>query len=93
MLYARPVQRFLLIGIAVALTAGCGTPQPILVRPAPPPPWTMQACQPWPALGGEGRVRLEDAAQAVRSAAVAHSDCQARHEGLMRYVTDVVQPE
>lgn len=85
--------RMLIVPAFLALGGCFGTPQPILVRPAPPPPWTMQACQPWPAIGGEGRVSLEDAAQAVRSAAVAHSDCQARHEGLMRYVTDVVQPK
>lgn len=53
----------------------------------------MQACQPWPALAGSGRVALPDLAAAVAAAIEAHADCSARHEGLMHYVRDVVQPE
>jgi len=86
MLYARTVQPFLLIGLAVALLAGCGTP--VLVRPSlpAPPPWVMQDCPAWPTLPGTGRVEIEAASQAVRDARVAHADCQARLQGAQGYI-------
>lgn len=53
----------------------------------------MQACQPWPALAGSGRVELPDLAAAVAAAIEAHADCSARLEALQGYVREVVRPE
>lgn len=75
------------------LFASCGTPVVRVVQPPAPPAWAMQACQPWPALAGSGRVMLPDLAAAVAAAIEAHADCAARLEGLQGYVRDVVRPE
>lgn len=53
----------------------------------------MQPCPPWPTLNGDGRVDLQDAARAVAEAKVSLATCEARHEGLMHYVREVVRPE
>lgn len=52
----------------------------------------MQVCPPWPAMGGSGRVSLDQLAVSIRAAKVAHAECQARTEGLQGYVRDVVRP-
>jgi len=53
----------------------------------------MQTGCPWPAMPGEGRVTIEDAAAAVRDAKVAMADCEARLEGAQAYIRAVVKPE
>lgn len=53
----------------------------------------MHPCPPWPTLSGEGRVDVQDAARVVAEAKVTLTTCDARHEGLMHYVREVVQPE
>lgn len=53
----------------------------------------MQACPPWPALAGSGRVSLPDLAEAIAAAHAAHADCAARLEAVQGYVRDVVRPE
>lgn len=85
--------RTLIASLCLMGGAGCGTPQPIIVSPPPPPPWVMQTGCPWPAMPGEGRVTIEDAAAAVRDAKVAMADCEARLEGAQAYIRAVVKPE
>lgn len=74
------------------MSACSGTPAVRIVQPPAPPAWAMQACQPWPALAGSGRVALPDLAAAVAAAIEAHADCSARLEGLQGYVREVVRP-
>lgn len=85
----------LMLSVAVLLSlSGCfGTPAPMLIRPPAPPAWSMGSCPGWPAMVGSGRVELPALAGAVADAKIAHADCQARHDALRRYVTDVVRPE
>lgn len=83
----------LIAAACLPMLAACGTPAPILVRPPAPPPWAMQACPDWPQLPGEGRVELAELAGAIVDAKVAHADCDAKHEALRRYITDVVRPQ
>lgn len=76
------------------LLSGCfGTPAPILIRHPAPPVWSMDSCPDWPAMAGSGRVEFAELAGAIVEAKAAHADCQARHEALRRYVTDIVRPE
>jgi hypothetical protein len=42
-------------------------------------------------MRGEGRVTLEDAAQAVRDAKVALSNCEARLEGAQAYILEMTR--
>lgn len=86
--------RMLSAALCLPLLVSCGTPQTIVLtdRPPAPPPWLMTACPPWPAMGGDGRVPIEHLAAAIRAAQVAHAACEARAEGLQRYVLDVVRP-
>lgn len=85
--------RMLSAAACLSLFAGCGTPAARIVRPPAPAAWAMQACPPWPALAGSGRVSLPDLAEAIAAAKAAHADCAARLDGLQGYVRDVVQPE
>lgn len=88
-------KRMLIAGAFPLIFVGCGTPQTVILtdRPPPPPVWTMQACPPWPAMGGEGRVSLDALAASISAAKVAHAECQSRAEGLQGYVRDVVRPQ
>lgn len=57
-----------------------------------PQPWLMTPGCPWPRIEAVGRVPIDVATQAVRDAKAGMSSCEARLEGLQRYVVDVVRP-
>ena len=84
---------FQLLGkIRDGLTGPCpSTPQVTRLAPPAAPAWGMQACEPWPTSGDDGRVRLDAASEAVREAQVAHADCRAWLTGAQQYIKAITE--
>lgn len=88
---ARPVACWLTFLFLLPWSTGCATLAPTTVRPEPPPPSLVQACEPGPALPAGDPVPLGELLDAVRQRESAAAECRARHRGLSNWAQGVTR--
>lgn len=72
-------------------STGCASLAPITVRPEPPPPSLVMACEPGPAWPAGDPVPLGELLDVVREREAAAAECRKKHSALATWAEGVTR--